>query len=207
MLRLRAGRSLGRRGASDDAGAVAVEAALLLPIFFLIILTIMEFALMMRDTLSVTESARVGVRIATAMPRQADFSRTTVEAIERAGTAMPKENIRQVLIYKANPQGYPGPIGSTTMSCAGTETSCDRYTWDASAGEFVLASGAAWNPLAPEGTPGHVNACPGDLGPPDQVGVYVEARHDWVTGLFGSGRTLSDRAVLPFEPLQPAVCK
>jgi TadE-like protein len=192
---------------ADDAGAVAVEAALLVPMFLLIILAIMEFSLMMRDTLSVTESARVGVRIASALPRQLDFTRTTVEAIGRAGTAMPKESIREVLIYKANAQGYPGPDGSTTMSCAGLEFSCDRYTWDGASGAFALASGGPWNPQSGEGTPGHVNACPGDLGPPDSVGVYIAAEHDWVTGLFGVGRVISDRAVLPFEPLQPAVCR
>ena len=37
-------------------------------------------------------------------------------------------------------------------------------------------------------------------GPPDYVGVYVEARHDFITGLFGPGMTLTDEIIMRIEP-------
>ena len=195
-------------GDDPQRGAVAVEAALLVPILLVLLLGIVEWALMMRDSLSVTEAARVGARTASAMPRQSAFTQATVDAIGVAGSAMPKSRISQVLVYKANDRGYPGPSGSTTMSCSGYESSCDRYVWDAGHSRFVLSPASSpWNPRGTSGAPGNVNACPvGSGGPPDSVGVYVEAVHPWVTGLFGSSRTLRDRAVLPFEPMQIGAC-
>lgn len=194
---------------SDDRGAAVIEAALLVPILLILMFAVLEWGLMMRDTLSVTESARVGARTASALPRQTDFTATTVDAIDRAGSALPKSQVVEVLVYKANDQGYPGPNGATTMSCSGYESTCDRYVWDNASGSFVLSpSGTAWNPRSGVGTPGNVNACPaGQGGPPDSVGVYVEAVHPWVTGLFGSTRVLRDHAVLPFEPMPVGVCQ
>lgn len=208
---MRTGRDQARTAGwtRDERGAAAVEAALLVPILLLLMFAVIEWGLMMRDMLSVTESARVGVRIASALPRQDDFTATTVQAIGQAGSALPKSQIVEVLVYKANDEGFPGPNGATTMSCSGTEYSCDRYVWDASSGTFVLSPGGSpWNPRSGIGAPGNVNACPaGQGGPPDSVGVYVEAVHPWVTRLFGTTRTLREHAVLPFEPMPVGVCE
>ncbi len=184
-----------------------MEAALLVPILIVLMFAVVEWGLMMRDTLAVTESARVGARTASALPRQSDFTRKTVDAISQAGSALPKSQIVEILVYKANDEGFPG-VGRT-MSCVGFESSCDRYVWDAGSSSFVLSPGGSpWDPLAGVSTPGNVNACPaGSGGPPDSVGVYVEAVHPWVTRLFGSTRTLRDQAVLPFEPMPVGVCQ
>ena len=45
-----------------ERGAVAVEAALVTPILFLLVLGIIEMSLYMRDTISVTSSVRTGGR-------------------------------------------------------------------------------------------------------------------------------------------------
>lgn len=194
---------------SDDRGAAVIEAALLVPILMLLLFGVMEWGLVMRDMLSITESARVGARTASALPRQTDFTATTVAAIGQAGSALPKSQLVQILVYKANDEGFPGPDGATTMTCAGHESTCDRYVWDAGSNAFVLSPASEpWNPRSGVGTAGNVNACPaGQGGPPDSVGVYVEAIHPWVTGLFGGTRTLRDHAVLPFEPMPVGVCQ
>ncbi len=201
-----------RQAGRADTGAAAVEAAILLPLFFLLIFGILEWGLFMRDSLSVTESSRVGVRTASALPRVDNFTQTTVDAMAKAGSAIPKSKIDFILVYKANVHGYPGPDSNTTMTCAGYSKSCDKFVWNAASGKFVLdptSPPPPWNPKAPIGTEGHVNACPtvASGGPPDSVGVYVQADHQWVTQFFGTSRKISARAVLTFEPKQISTCK
>ena len=54
-----------------------------------------------------------------------------------------------------------------------------------------------WCPAALNGQDGReVRAS----GPPDYVGVYVQTRHDFVTGLFGPGLNLEDELVMRIEP-------
>ncbi len=195
-----------------DRGAAAIEAAILLPLFLILLFGIIEWGLYMRDSLSVTESARVGVRTASALPRQTGFTQATVDAIAKAGSALPKNQISHIYVYKANIHGYPGPDSNTTMTCSGYAASCDRFVWSSASGKFVLDPSSPpppWNPTAAIGTQGHVTACPtaASGGPPDSVGVYVEAKHDWATGFFGASRVIQDRAVLSFEPMQIAICK
>ncbi|MGB7982306.1 MAG: TadE/TadG family type IV pilus assembly protein [Candidatus Nanopelagicales bacterium] len=199
-----------RRAGRADAGAAAVEAAILLPLFFLLVFGILEWGLYMRDSLAITESARVGVRTASALPRVENFTQTTVDAMARAGSAIPRSKIEFVYVYKANKQGFPGPDGNETMTCP--SASCDKFVWNPATGAFALdptSPPPPWNPKATIGTPGHVNACPSVKagGPPDSVGVYVQAKHEWVTKFFGTSRQISDRAVLTFEPRQIATCK
>jgi hypothetical protein len=194
-------RPFRRRDVGSSAGAVAVEAALLLPLFFLLLFGVIEWALFMRDSLSVTEASRVGVRTASALPREPGFTQTTVNAMERAGSAIPRSTIDFVLVYKANAAGFPGPNGNTAMSCTGWESTCDRYVWDGSS--FVLSPATTpWNHL-------NVNACPtvASGGPPDNVGVYVQVTHRWVTTFIRSTSRISDRAVLPFEPKPISSCR
>lgn len=190
-----------------ESGAAAVEAAILLPLFLLLVFGVLEWALFMRDSLSVTDLAQVGVRTASAMPGEPGLTQTTVDSMARAGSGIPRDRIDFIYVYKANEQGYPGADGSTVMSCTGSESSCDRFEWNGTG--FVLDPVTTpWNPQAPIGAPGHVNACSNtaDGGAPDSVGVYVQASHDWVTQFFGANRKISDRAVQSFEPKNAAVC-
>jgi TadE-like protein len=191
---------------AGERGAVAVEAAILVPILVVLLLGVIEFATLMRDVLSLTETTRVGARTASAQSRDPDFTQLTVAAIGRSGSALPKSRITQVLIYKANDKGYPGPDGNDVWSCTGAESTCDRYVWDAGSSSFVLSpAGSPWNPRVGAG---NVNACPSGLGgPPDSVGVYVEAWHPWMVGGGSEPRILREHAVLPFEPLPSGVCR
>lgn len=193
----------------QETGAVVVEAALVLPLFILLVFGIIDWSMYMRDALAATESARVGVRTASALPRTPGFTQTTVDAIAKAGSALPKAQIRQILVYKANSKGYPGGDANTTMSCAGYESSCDRFVWNQAAARFIMSPASTpWDPTVALGQPGHINACPAGFGgPPDSVGVYVEASHSRMTGLFAVPTRVKDFAVLPFEPKQIGVCQ
>lgn len=184
-----------RRKLRDDAGSVAVEAAIIFPILALILFGIVEFSMVLRDHVAVTAAARSGARTASAEPRMSSFASDAALAVARAGTAMPLSTIQQLWVYEANAGGYPtngGSITSTTGNFNSCSTRCIVFTYSDSTKSFTQSSGS-WDS-------GLVNACPGDSGMTN-VGVYIQARHSYVTGLFGSGMTIKDHAVLRFEPI------
>ena len=130
-------RSSTRPRARRERGAVAVEAALVTPLLLVLIFGIFEVALLMRDHVAVSSSVRVGGRIASASadagagtcpglpvicaPTSTPaFAQNAADAIQRGGSAMPKDSIDYIYVYKANDKGYPGATGSTAMSAGPT---------------------------------------------------------------------------------------
>jgi Flp pilus assembly protein TadG len=197
-----------RRRERGERGAVAVEAALVTPFLVLILFGIIEMSMLMRDSVSASSSVRAGARTASALAAAGKCNTTcapttapalaqaTASAIEKAGSALPEDAMQWMLVYDANPDGYPLPNGNTNLTCT---TNCVKYTWNASTDKFVYTSGS-WD------TTNQVNACVNDAAR-DSVGVVVNARHSWITGLFGSGVDLNERSVMQFEPLPNDACK
>src|SRR5579875_2493253 len=142
-----AGRSLWRRLAQrrrarrdgDDRGVTAIEAALITPIFFLVLIGIIEYGLVFKDQLAVTSAVRAGARMASAEPRQATFATDAAAQVAREGSALDLSNAKALWIYQADASGHPVGSGGTFSSCA---TNCDVFTWNGSS--FVQTSGS-WN--------------------------------------------------------------
>jgi Flp pilus assembly protein TadG len=179
-----------RRREGRERGAILVEAAVIFPLLIFLVLGIVEYALAYRNSLTVSSSTRAGARTASALARNAEFADDAVDSVATALTAMPKDRWQEVWVYKAD--GATGlPVGSTDFSSC---TTCVRYAWD----------GTAWTPVQETWTYSNQNACPGEA---EYVGVYVKARHEYVTKLFGAGRTLSEHTVMRFEPLPRSSCK
>lgn len=176
-----------RARASEDRGGVAVEFALIAPILIMLLFGVIEFSLLLRDHVATTSLVRAGSRTASAMPRSAKMVTATVEAMERAGSALPKNAYEELWIYRARADGTPqsGSFGTCDSDCV-------RYTWDED-GEFRKTADSDWDPET-------INACPGDPDA-DSVGVYLMARHQWLTGLFTDSTQVSDHAVMRFEPV------
>ncbi|MEO7942386.1 MAG: TadE/TadG family type IV pilus assembly protein [Marmoricola sp.] len=206
-----------RRG---EPGAVAVEAALVIPLLCILVFGMIEFAFVMRDYASVSNSVRTGSRIAStgadAGPGTCEtgtgappctstsspaLAQEAADAIQRSGSAMPPDSINYMLVYKANPTGYPGVDANRTMptDCSAT-ANCVKFIWRPTLNAFKY-SGGSWSSVS-------ISACfPGSVTyPMDRVGVYLNATHKMMTGLFGAGLTLNDRAVLDFEPLATQNC-
>jgi TadE-like protein len=196
-----------------ERGAVAVEAAFITPILFVFVLGIIEMSLLMRDTVSTTSAVRVGGRVASVSAgagpgvcqASADpppcspantpaLAQAAADAIQRGGSAMPKERIEYILVYRANTSGYPMPEGNKNLSCS---TSCVKYIWDNGLGKFRYAGGT-WISTS-------VNACVNHADR-DSVGVAMVADHPWITGVFGDGVEISERTVMNFEPLPSEQC-
>lgn len=211
-----------RRPASER-GAVAVEAALVIPILMLLVFGIIEMSLLLRDSLAVTSSVRAGGRVASAMagagpagesasggcvapcsPESTPMlAQMAANAVQTSGTALPPDAVEELWVYKANDQGFPGPTGSRAWTCS---ENCVRFIWvpdpdpdrdsDSDSGQFRYRDGT-WASAS-------INACVNSS--PDAVGIYLRARHGFITGLFGDGVEFEDSAVFTFEPLSALTC-
>ena len=155
-------KALVRKRARGERGAVALEAALTFPILLLILLGIIELTFLMRDHAVVVSDTRLGARIASTganagpgvcptgvgappcVPANVPaLAQLAADSIQRAGSAMPVDQIEYLLVYKANPHGYPGADSNTTMptSCAGY-SNCVMFKWRPTEDKFRYHSGS-----------------------------------------------------------------
>ena len=183
-----------RCGVGREDGAVAVEAALVLPLLFIVLFGILDSALYLRDVAATASVVRHGARIASAEPRRASLAVDVADAIARASSALPSDSIEEVWIYQADAQGLP--VGS---SLTGADR-CLRLVWNSSQRAFTRVGGQ-W---APES----INACVGDPRSMS-VGVFIRVRHRMLfSSLLGGSslRVIGDRAVMRFEPMPTRSC-
>lgn len=180
--------------ATTDRGAVAVEAALVIPLILIILLGIIDTALYLRDVAAVSAVVRHGARIASAEPRRDTMSDDAAASVARAASALPPGSVEELWVFQAGTDGMP--LGGQLV-CA---QRCIRMTWDSATRQFRRVSGT-WSSV-------EINACVGDPAAMS-VGVFVKVRHTMLFSalLGGAGvRTIGDRAVMRFEPLPTRSC-
>ncbi len=187
-------RTLRRRRADSERGAVLVEAAFVLPVMITIMLGIFEFSLVFKDLQTTYSATRSGARIASAEARNTNYQTSTVNAVSTSLAAIPKSNWRELWIYKADSAGMP-PSGNFT-TCSGK---CVRYLWDNSSGTWVKQTGSDW----PATGANSQYACASG---PDSLGVYVKVNHPMISGMFGTTKTLTDKTVIKLEPRPATSC-
>ncbi|MCP3855073.1 MAG: pilus assembly protein [Actinomycetia bacterium] len=183
-----------------DEGVALVELALFAPFLIFMVMGMMEFGLMWRDSITVTNSARAGARIGSnaADDNLADYS--VVLNVAGALSDISPGDVRKLVIYEAS-----GPNGQVPASClTSSGPTCNLYTFPASASLLEADFGADG---CVGGDPDD-GWCPDDrdntqvsTGAGDYLGVYVEVYRGYTTGLFpGGGLTLTDTAVMKIEP-------
>jgi Flp pilus assembly protein TadG len=193
-------RVVGRPGGRDE-GAAAVEFALVAMLLITLVFGIIEFSLLLRDNVAITSLARNGARIASSEPRKDTMPSDVVNAVNVSGSAIPKDSIDEMWIYKAGSNGYP--VGTSDFSSC-TPGVCVKYFWNDARDRFGPASNTMGWPANSQ------NACIGDANSMS-VGVYIKATHKYVTGAgaligLGSTATVADHAVMHFEPLPNRDC-
>lgn len=183
-------RFIAWRRARADRGAVAVEAALVIPVLLLIVVAITEFGLAYKDQLAVTSAVRAGARMASAEPRIATFAQDAADAVAREGAALDLTQVTALWVYKADTSGNP------PSSCS---TNCISFSYSSATKKFVQSSGS-WAYTSQD-------ACVGEQ---DSVGVYLAYKHSAITHVLFSSVSLTSRTVMRLEPIpsmQTGGCK
>ncbi len=167
-----------------ERGAAAVEAAIITPMFILLLVGIIEFGMFFKDYLSTASAVRAGVRTASAEPRMSTYAQDAADSVAKEGTAITRGDIQELWVYKANTADKFPTGGSSFSNC----TTCVKFRWT---GTAFAPTYTNWNAITQR-------ACA--AGPIDRVGVYMKVNHRAFTGLIFTSITIEESTVLRFEP-------
>jgi hypothetical protein len=200
-----AARLRSRRG-RNERGVALVEAAFIFPVLALLVFGSLEFGLLFKDYLTVANMSRAGARIGAADGSTQVTDYDILQAVKASGNAVPSASIKAIVVFKAS--AGTSSLPNVTCETASVTNVCNFYTsadftrpkTDFNCVKSPLGSGTGpdrfWYPC------GRVDTQSGNSGAgPDYVGVYVRYDHKWMTGLFGSTKTISDTTVMRIEPV------
>ena len=197
LSRIRARRRQG------DRGAALVEAAFITPVFAVLVFGILEFGLAFRDYLTVANVSRDSARGASAYGDGTYTDYNVIQVAKQSSKGFRPNEIQRLVIFDAGSvnasiRSSSHPANGCLTSSTGISGVCNVYTAADLArpkSDFGCRSDRNldryWCPTTRE-----VRAS----GPPDYVGVYVQSRHYFITGLFGSGMNLTDEIIMRIEP-------
>ena len=194
---------LRRRRAEGDRGAVVTEFALLAPLLALIVAGVLEFGLAWRDSMTVSNALRSGARVGSNAGREREADYTILKSVQAAMEEVPTARIERIIVYKATTSNSSVPASCLSITTSGgVNGTCNVY----------VASDLS-RPLSDfDGTDSCTASAPDRYWCPsnrqnqqalgaDYLGVWMQVRYDYVTGLFpGDGLTIRDRAIMRLEP-------
>jgi hypothetical protein len=210
----------------NDRGASLVESAIVSAVFILFIFSIIEFGLYFRDYLTVKDATDIAATEASIAGssvlngRNADYA--AVATIRNSTGVLDVNKIEKMIIWKAEPDG---PLSSPPQECVASNNSikgtqvvvedgktypiyCNVYNLG---GIYAIQSGdssyfvcdepkiARVDIAEPCGWP--IDDRQNEIGSPtiDYVGVYLQTRHEFMTGFFGDGLTISNYSIKRLE--------
>lgn len=175
-----------------ERGAVAVEAAIIVPLLVSMLLGIIDLAVMLNSQVGLSAASRSAARVASSQPRTEGFADHAAAAALRSGLGMALSQVEEIWVYRANTSGYPGSAVSFPSECP---EQCIRYRVSESGTPVVLQG--SWDAAS-------IDAC---VGTADDVGVRIVGVHRAVAvNLVPSGR-ISQYAVMRFEPTVNGRCR
>jgi Flp pilus assembly protein TadG len=187
-----------------EKGASAVEFAIILPLVLFIVLGMVEFGTLIKSTNTVSNAANAGARVASVESRKESYHVNAKLAIE-AVLNNAKIAAKKIVVYKADrTTGAPTNGGTPLVSKDYSTCTAECFIWKEFNGFYV------WNNI--NDTTGNVPptvrwpwwrmaAC-GTTSGTDYIGVWVEYDHRFITSLFGTSRTVRQRAIYRLEPIE-----
>lgn len=185
-------RLLRSRRARCERGAVAVEAALIVPLLAMLFTSMVEFALLLDSGAVVGNASRQGARAAATAGRAVDADYRIVQSVLGARGSIPLERIRYIVVYKVtNPDGkIPGNCAAAMRNgnSDGVKDVCNIYR---PTDGFAVGSSPPWSPT------GRVNGIEEER---DYIGVYIETTYTSPLALVVRDRTIAKVAVFRMDP-------
>jgi len=207
-----------RRRLAGDSGAALLEAAVIGPVFIVVVLSILEYGLVYRDYLTasdaVADAARTGAvqgNDLTTAAQTADYS--IVRAMRESLASLDYNTVERIVVFKAAGPDSGSPVAQTPAACktgaASDPTSdCNLYFTAPAFGAIqygddeyfecrpsfgdIVACG--WDPVDRNNGTEAPN-----LGNPDYLGVYVRIDHKMISGIFGNSFTIEDASIFRIE--------
>ncbi|MGE0730838.1 MAG: TadE/TadG family type IV pilus assembly protein, partial [Acidimicrobiia bacterium] len=139
------GHGTGEHGTGEH-GAVAVEAALIIPLMVMMFAGVIEYGTMFRHGLAVSNAARQGARTAAQVGTTADADYRIVQSTLGSRGSLSTAQIEAILIYKAdaaNGDVPPACITAMNDGAAGVAGTCNVYYKSAG---FLGTDPMPWTP-------------------------------------------------------------
>jgi hypothetical protein len=183
------------RARREERGSVIVEAAIIVPLLIMLTFGAIEYGLAFRDSAAVASSTRAGARIASAMTGQASFADNAKLSVSDSLKDLTHTDPQSLVIFKADANG--NPLGGSYTGCS----DCYQYTWNASTKTWTgpTNGSASWWTSDEQ----KADACAGAL---PSIGVYVKAKHKFITALFGASTTFDHKTIMRLEPISTDQC-
>ncbi|MFN2607210.1 MAG: TadE/TadG family type IV pilus assembly protein [Acidimicrobiales bacterium] len=179
-----------------------VEAALVTPIFLVLLLGAIEGGFAFSERLSVANMALVGARAASGRGNDVDADYRILQSVGAGRGMIGDSQITSIVVYKATGAADSVPAACKAASIAAL---CNRYV-----GADLERDATQFGCVGPPGPTVKIDGswCPttrrtalsGVNGPPDYIGVYVEATHAGMTGIFGDHLVLRSDTIIRAEP-------
>jgi len=199
-----------------DAGVAVIESALVAPVLLVIVFGILEFGLVYRDYLTVTDAASDAAKVGsiqgpypTTDGETADFS--IVKNARQNLSNLKVQSVERVVVFKASPPGLGSAIDQVPEVCKtgaygpNSAAKCNVYSGteaflaiQADNDDYFRCGGSGagfscgWNPADRSDGPTWDDI--------DYLGVYVKVNHDMLTGFFGDDFTVDYAAIARLEP-------
>lgn len=172
-----------------------VEAAIVMPMLLLVLFGILEYGMMFRTSLTMSEATRAAARVAVAKPRLPGYHETAAAAASGSLTAagITDGQLGVLVIYRADPAtGGLESGGATNADIEAFSVDCWHFDWDPVADEYKPRATPTW---------AHTQqfAC-GLEGETDYLGVYLRGTHHFMTDFFKDEQVLTERTIYRLEP-------
>jgi hypothetical protein len=198
-----------------DSGAALLETALIAPVLFLFFAGILEYGLVYRDYLTVSDGAAYGAKVGSIQGKKtdslgytADF--TIARDVRQSTASVPPEWIEKIVVFRSGPPSAGGALAQVPAACKtspdGVQSSCNVYP-TIEAFLAVQAGDGNYFKCIPPANSGR--ACKWDPqtrrdGPTvsqiQYLGVYIKLKRPYITGLFGTELDIEVAAVQRLEP-------
>ncbi|MEZ5144367.1 MAG: TadE/TadG family type IV pilus assembly protein [Acidimicrobiales bacterium] len=202
----------------SDQGVALVEAAFITPVLLVLVLGMLEYGLLFRDYLTVSDAAANGARVGAIQGPDTSVAGDTADQAIVASIREDLANIRytsidRIVVFRAGPPGAGAPLAQVPESCktgaaprGDTVARCNIYAaYDAflavqapdpayfkCGGANAVACG--WDPTGRVDGP--------KIADIEYLGVYLKLDRPMVTGVFGRRTTLEVASIVRLEPGQ-----
>jgi hypothetical protein len=166
-----------RKRATRDRGSVVVEAAIVLPLLFMLLFGVLEIGSALKSYSGAANAVRAGGRMGSVAGNDASADQLTMARVAREAAGIGEGEIDYVIIWKATGPGQSPPATCVDIANAasgpnassvgvydggvGTAGACNIYMLpEAADGAFDMALGRATNP-----DPNFYFGCTGPSGP------------------------------------------
>jgi hypothetical protein len=195
-----------RRG-RGERGATLVEAVLVLPLFFTLVFGVMEAGYAWFGRSTVNNMSVVGARSGSGEANEVLADYAILQSVRDGAAGIGTARIQFVVVYRAvGPSDrVPEACKTASVTNAADVRGCNRYV-----PADLARPSTDFGCVGPPGPTQKIDRfwCPttrktaltGANGPPDYIGIYVQATHQNLTGLDWPSFTFSQDTVMRIEP-------